>query len=309
MNWAQTKQGQVAKACILGKGTEEQRAYYRARLMSAEEVIIGKPVFEMNGREFREYTVLCENMKYGDLEGGKCPKCRNKGLIYSLDKHGNEYAEECTCMAARRNNEALKDSEYSALLRRCTFTRYRLDHPWQRAALLLCRDWLRQKRFPFLYLGGRTGAGKTHLAVATFADKVRMGSRGAFVNWRTESEWLKFNKADPEHERRLNTLKRAPLLLLDDFLWRKSSIPTDEDFALAKEILDARLYNGRPTIFTAKYTMREMFCLSEEVCGRITEGCGGEKRFAMDFGRETANMRMEALFDAEDCPFGEEVNA
>ena len=308
-SFAETKRGSLIRACIMGRATAEQIAYYRRSLMSAEEVILGKPVFEMNAQEFREYTVFCENMKYGDLEGGKCPKCRNKGLIYSLDESGNEYAEECTCMAARRNNAALQDSEYSALLRKSTFGRYRLDHPWQRTALCVCRDWLRQRRFPFLYLGGRTGAGKTHLAVATFADRVRMGKRGIFVNWRTESEWLKFNKKAPDYERRLNNLKRAPLLLLDDFLWRKSSIPTEEDFALAKEVLDARLYNGRPTIFTGTYTMHELFSLSEELCGRINEGTGGEKRFALDFGAETANMRMEDLFDAEDCPFGEEVNA
>ena len=240
----------------------------------------------------------------GTLEGGDCPRCRNKGLIYGLAENGDEYAEECTCMEARRAKQEIKDSEYSALLRKCTFTRYTIRHEWQRAALLRCKDWLRQRRFPMLYLGGRTGAGKTHLAVAAFAERVRMGLHGTFVNWRTVSEWLKYNKKDAEYEKRLNGLKRTPLLLMDDFLWQpKGAAPTAEDFRLAKEIVDARLYNGRATILTGNYTVRELYALSEELGGRIVEGTGGEERFALRFGAETVNIRLEEIAADGTCPF------
>lgn len=299
-----SKRARLIRSCIDGTATEEMRAYYKARLMDPEEAIFGKPVFEMTGEEFREYTVLCENMQHGDLEGGDCPKCRNKGLIYGLDENGNEYAEECTCMEARRTQQALKESEYSALLRKCTFARYKLTHEWQRAALGKCKEWLRQRKFPFLYLGGRTGAGKTHLAVAAFADRVRMGLHGVFVNWRTETEWLKYHKRDPQYERRINGLKRAPLLLLDDFLWQpKNAVPTDEDLRLAKELIDARLYNGRPTVLTGNYTVRDLYALSEEIGGRIAEGTGGEGGFALTFGAGTENIRLEELAQDGTCPF------
>lgn len=300
-----TKRGRLIRACIDGTATDEMRDYYKAHLMEPEEVMFGKPVFEMSGEEFREYTILCENTKQGDLEGGDCPKCRNKGLIYGLDEKGNEYAEECTCMANRRAQQALAESEYGALLRRCTFTRYKLDHEWQRAAMARCKEWLRQRTYPFLFLGGKTGAGKTHLAVATFAERVRMGKHGTFVNWRTESEWLKFHKGEWEHEQRLNGLKRTPLLLLDDFLWQpKGALPTDEDLRLAKEIVDARLYNARPTILTGNYTLRELFSLNEELCGRIVEGSGGAQGFAIEFANTTQNIRFEELAADTGCPFG-----
>ena len=299
-----TKRGRLIRACLNGTATEEMRAYYKANCMEPEEVIFGKPVFEMTGKEFREYTVFCENEKYRTLEGGDCPRYRNKGLIYGLAENGDEYAEECTCMEARRAKQEIKDSEYSALLRKCTFTRYTIRHEWQRAALLRCKDWLRQRRFPMLYLGGRTGAGKTHLAVAAFAERVRMGLHGTFVNWRTVSEWLKYNKKDAEYEKRLNGLKRTPLLLMDDFLWQpKGAAPTAEDFRLAKEIVDARMYNGRATILTGNYTVRELYALSEELGGRIVEGTGGEERFALKFGAETVNIRLEEIAADGTCPF------
>ena len=301
----ETKRGRLIKACINGTATDEMRAYYKAHLMDREEVMIGKPVFEMTRKEFREYTIYCENAAYGKLEGGDCPKCRNKGLLYGLSEGGDEYAEECSCMEARRAKQTLADSEYSALLRRCTFTRYTLSHEWQRAALGRCKDWLRQRRYPFLYLGGRTGAGKTHLAVSAFAEKVRMGMHGTFVNWRTESEWLKYHKQDAGYEKQMNGLKRTPLLLLDDLLWQpKGALPTDEDLRLAKEIVDARLYNGRLTILTGNYLLRDLYSLNEELCGRLAEATGGEEKFALLFGADTVNVRLERLDDDGTCPFG-----
>ena len=63
---ALTKREKFMKHCCLGNGTEEQNEYYRAHCMSAEEVLIGKPVFEMDKREFLEFCVLCENLKKGD---------------------------------------------------------------------------------------------------------------------------------------------------------------------------------------------------------------------------------------------------
>lgn len=304
---AAEKQKAFIKHCCLGKGTREQVEYYKQNCMSAEEVVFGKPVFEMNTREFIEFCVLCENMREGNLPYGNCPKCKNKGYIVGIDESGNEYMEDCSCMDKRKNMRMLEESEYSALLRRCTFERFKLKEAWQKNALAKCKDWTRQARFSLLYLGGKTGAGKTHLAVAAFRVALMRGLHGRFVSWRTMSRELKMNMASPEYERKIRSLKYIPLLLLDDFFWSpKGSIPSDEDFRLAKEIIDARFYNNRKTIITSNFTAQDIYTMSEEMSGRINEFSGGEKNYLLTFGSELENYRYNPAMEkitGEDCPF------
>lgn len=307
MTEAEKNRRELVKQCCIGKGTPKQIEYYRAKSMSPEEVVFGKPVFEMNMREFLEFCVLSENMKQGNLPYGNCPKCKNKGYIVGLDEEGNEYMEDCSCMEKRKNMQQLEDSEYSALLRKCTFERFNLKELWQKEALRKCKEWTQQTRFPLLYLGGKTGAGKTHLAVAAFRVAIMRGLRGKFISWRTMSRDLKMNMTSPDYERKMWSLKKMPLLLLDDFFWSpKGAIPSDEDFRLAKEIIDARFYNGRKTIITSNFTAQDIYTMSEEMSGRLNEFSGGDKNFMLTFGNEIANYRyniaLEKIED-DDCPF------
>lgn len=295
-------------ACMNGTASAEEKAEYKARYMEPEERIYGKAVFEMTAKEFLEYNVLRENMQSGNLKYGDCPKCKNKGYIVGIDGAGNEYMEDCECKQKRENMEALNHSEYSALLRRCTFERFTLKEDWQREVLSRCKDWTKQTRFPLLYLGGKTGAGKTHLAVASFRIAVMRGNHGQFVSWRTMSRDLKMNMTSPEYERRIREMKYVPLLLIDDLFWAvKGGIPSDEDFRLAKEIIDARFYNKRKTIITSNFTPKGMYTLSEEMSGRINEFSGGTKNFSLTFKGEYENYRfkMELLEtqESEDIPF------
>lgn len=295
-------------ACMNGTESEEEKAEYKARYMEPEERIYGKAVFEMTPREFIEYNVLRDNMKRGNLGYGDCPKCKNKGYIVGIDEVGNEYQEDCECLQKRRNMEILNHSEYSALLKRCTFERFILKEDWQREVLSRCKDWTKQTRFPLLYLGGKTGAGKTHLAVAAFRIALMRGNHGQFVSWRTMSRDLKMNMTSPDYERKIREMKYVPLLLIDDLFWTvKGGIPSDEDFRLAKEIIDARFYNKRKTIITSNFTPKGMYTLSEEMSGRINEFSGGTKYFSLSFKGEYENYRfnMELLEtrESEDIPF------
>lgn len=301
------KERALARWCIQGSPTEAQREYYRKHLMGTEETIFGKPVFEMDKREFAEYCVLCENLRYGDLPFGDCKKCRNKGWTAGLDEYGSEYQEECECMQYRRAEQQLVDSEYSTLLRKYTFEKYTIKEAWQRNALNRSKAWTRQRKYPLLYLGGKTGAGKTHLAVSAFHVRVQMGAHGKFVSWRTINREMKMNMSSPDYEEKMRALKYSPLLLIDDLFWApKASIPSDEDLKMAKEILDARFYNDRPTIITSNIVANEITVLSEPIGGRIVEYSGGEDKFIINFSYDVQNQRfvreIEPLDDQDD-PF------
>lgn len=305
---ALSKMQRFMKHCCLGDGTEEQNEYYRAHCMSAEEVLIGKPVFEMDKRESLEYSVLCENMKKGDLPYGDCPKCRNKGYIVGIDDEGNEYQEECSCVADRRNRRQLARSEFSELLRTKTFGRFKYKEPWQREMVARCKGWTQQKPFPLLALFGKSGTGKTHLAVATFRLSVAKGAHGTFLPWAKVASDLKRLMGTTDYEHMMRDLKYAPLLYFDDFLWKpKGAVPTDSDLALAKEILDARFYNRRKTILTSNYTPRDFYAISEEIAGRLNEYSGGDRKYLLEFLPSYENYRFGPVLEeiAEKSPFEE----
>lgn len=305
-----SKKQEFMKHCCMGYGTAEQNEYYRSRCMSAEEVLFGKPVFEMNKREFLEFCVLCENLKKGNLPNGNCPKCRNKGYIVGIDEEGNEYQEDCTCLAARRNEQELERSEYSELLRTKTFERFTYKAEWQREKATACKNWTRQREYPLLALFGKSGTGKTHLGVAAFRIAVARGLHGIFVSWQTISGALKASVGTAEYERKMRDYKYAPLLYIDDFLWRpKGGIPTEADLRIAKEILDARLYNRRKTILTGNNTLREIYSLSEEIAGRLNEYSGGSGNYLLEFLPSYENYRFAPKMEEihENSPFDEEV--
>lgn len=298
----------IIKACIFGYATEEQYALYESNYMSKEEIIFGKPIFDMTPKEFVQYSALCQNMKKGNLPYGDCPKCRNKGYIVGVDEKGNEYCEDCDCVEQRRNMQRLDNSEYKELLRKCSFEKYLLKYEWQYEVLSLCKDWTKQNKYALLYLGGKTGAGKTMLGVSAFKVMVMRGYHGKFVSWRTSSRELKMNMNSPEYDAKINELKFVPLLLIDDFFWcSNGGIPTSEDFSLAKEILDARFYNNKKTIITSNFTPMDMYDLSEELSGRINEFSGGINNYCVEFKKSYSNYRyspnITEIENNEDTPF------
>ena len=105
----------------------------------------------------------------------------------------------------------------------------------------------------------------------------------------------------------MRSLKYAPLLYFDDFLWKpKGAIPTDSDLVLAKEILDARFYNRRRTIITSNFTPRDFYAFSEEIAGRLNEYSGGDRNYTIEFLPEYENYRYSPAMEeitGEASPF------
>lgn len=294
-NTAENRSRDLFLRLLRGKGTEEEEEEYKTRYMDDEEKLMGKPVYKMTDSEFEEYKVLQENLKWGTLKNGSCNLCRNKG--YMMARDGNYTVMRiCECIEQRKRNEQVHSSEYAELLLRNTFERFQIKSPWQKDLLRRAKIWTQQKTYPFLFLGGKTGTGKTHLAVAAFYRLYQRGYGAKFVSWRTESRDLKMRMSDYGfYEPKLKELKEIPLLLLDDFLWgANGAMPSDEDFRLAKEIIDARSSKRLLTIITSNFTIRALTELSEELGGRIYEACGSAKNFALTVSQDAENFRLKS---------------
>ncbi len=282
---------QLFNLLLRGGGTDAHKRLYWAKYADPIEKRLNKPLWGMTTEEFEEYKVLDENLKQGNLEGGNCKLCKNRGYTVQFDGIYTTHVP-CFCIEQRNQKREIQNSGFADLMTSHTFEKFIISEEWQKNALRAVKAWTNQKQYPFLYLGGKTGAGKTHLAAASFYSLIQRGVRGKYISWREQSRELKMRMTDiGYYDDKIRELKTVPLLLIDDLLWTNGSFPTDEDFKLAKEIIEARQINGRRTIITTNWTIKEMNELSEVVGGRIYEGCGSKTNFALTFGAETRNYR------------------
>lgn len=291
----ETRARELFSLLLRGAGTEPQRQEYIARYQEEAERKMGKPLFELTAEEFEQYKALEENLSFGRLEGYKCRLCRNKG--YTVVRDGiYTIHRACTCMTRRSHGEVSEEQrEFENLLTTRTFENFKINSEWQKDMLKRAKAWTRQTEYPFLYIGGKTSTGKTHLAIAALYSLMQRGFAGKYVSWRKESRDLKMRMTEyGYYDSKLKALKTATVLLIDDFLWQPNgAMPSDEDFRLAKEIIDARSNIRLMTIFTSNYTLRDLTEITEEIGSRIYQACGSTKNFVLTVGKEAKNYRMQ----------------
>ncbi len=290
-----------------GTATAKEREDYMIYHASEAERIIGKPSCDLDYEEWKRYAVLSENLKEGNLEGGDCKICRNKGYIVGYT-NGYEWQKECSCMAQRRAKECLKLSEYEEYITSKTFDNFNCEDDQHRYALSQARKFLKQNKYPFLYIGGTTGTGKSHLTVAVYYKLVQQGYVGEFVKWENEYSSLNAERfSDPvAFKKRMNKLKYSEVLLIDDILWNEEQKqPSPAEWKVAKEILDERSIRGLKTLMSSNYNLKELFNLNQVVGGRISEFTGGLNNFAIELNGKNYRMLKEGqmLLVEEDIGF------
>ena len=280
----------------------EEREEYMAKYASPIEHALGKPMWEFDELDEAQSEAYSINDIHRDLSLAElkyrvpCKVCKNKGFV-AFVSHGSVAVRDCECL----KKKGVKSEEYG-LLSRCTFENYRIGKDWQKDALRRAKRWTLQNKFPVLYLGGKAGTGKTHLATAAYGAMLKRGRRGEYISWREASRGLKMRMRDYDgfYEPRINAMKTVPVLFMDDVLWTQNGgIASDEDFRIFKEIIEARIQRRLPTIITCRFTPEELYGLTAEIGGRIYEACGSRNNFAVCFNAATTDWRMREIPVAE----------
>ena len=281
-----------------GRASAEERTEYINLHDTYEEKRMGKLLSEMSAEDFEEYKALEENLKRADRDGGYCPLCRNKGYTAQVEE-GRMRFVTCECEKRRENMALVTESDYAHLVTTKRFDNFEVDKPWRKETLRRVKAWTNQRALPVLYLGGKSGTGKTHLAIAAFYQLVLCGNRGKLISWRDESRDLKFRMTEyGYYDKKIRELKTIPLLMIDDFLWQPTngnSLPTDEDLRLAKEILDGRINMGLKTIITSNYSIGELNKIEVVLGGRIYQSSGGSENYCVSFGATCENYRAKKI--------------
>lgn len=103
---------------------------------------------------------------------------------------------------------------------------------------------------------GPSGIGKSHLAQALGHCAVRQGVDVVFTTCTALTQSLNAARATGAYERRLATLARVPLLIIDDFGLKPLRAPADEDLHDLHDLIAER-YEQAATIVTSNLDFTE----------------------------------------------------
>ena len=241
------------------------------------------------------------NLVRGD--GVECVKCKNRGYSYVLlvDAMGNatRYIKPCECLTQRATVRRLRESGLERSVKRCTFETFMDDEGWQSRMKDAAIDYVvgGAEEGAWLYIGGQSGCGKTHLGTAVAGELLKKWDL-RYMLWPHEAQRIKAVANEAEaYEELVTPLQEVKVLFIDDFLKPTrnrdggEAVATAADVRLAFDILNYRYVNALPTIITSEWFSGELAQIDEAIAGRIAEMCGGYK---LDVARDAKrNYRLK----------------
>lgn len=214
-----------------------------------------------------------ENAVKGKMKLIDCPLCNNKGVISTV-KDGEIITQECKCMQKRLFIERLSANGLDKLSQSKKFSTFNAKAPFQQEMQKLVYNYAVSDIDNWLYIGGQRGSGKTHLCIAATVKLSRRYNVQYFV-WEDNADELTSGSyySEDERRRKINMIKNAEVLYIDDFL-RKTE-PKEKEIRLAFEIINYRYNRNLRTIITSEKNIQELYHnIDSAIAGRIAEKCG-----------------------------------
>lgn len=228
--------------------------------------------YEFGSQEYLEEECEKFNQAKGYLDSSiyNCNKCKNKG-IYSVVCDGEIVNYPCSeCSNIRKCIVILKNSG----LEKLTFKDFIVNHPWQKNLLDIAKKYVADTKGEWLYIGGQSGCGKTHICTGVLREfVVKYNISIEYMKWAEASKKLKalINDED-KYFKELNPYKTVKVLYIDDFLKvRQGESPTNADINLAYELLDYRYSNKLLTVISSEFSLDQIINFDEAIGGRIKQ--------------------------------------
>ena len=241
---------------------------------------IPKIIIPRNSQEFLQWQCENYNTSTGDLQGYDCPECLNRGY-FRLVRDDTTFMRECRCMKIRRNLIRIKKSGFAGQAEKFTFENYRTPSEWQKRAKSTAMRYVSENPDRWLFFGGQSGCGKTHLCTAVCMELIGREHDIRYVQWRDLVHYLEGNRFNEEkYSRKILELQDIEILYVDDFLKTThkvsgKTVPSDNEMNIAYEIVNARVVAGKKTIISSEMHVRDVAVLDEATGGRISENSEG----------------------------------
>lgn len=234
----------------------------------------------------------------------ECDKCEDTGWIHYV-KDGYSYSCPCDCVRMRSARKRIEDSGLAGEIKRLTFDSYRVYEPWQEKIKTSVQGYVDKimemdgtnERKPWLFIGGNSGAGKTHICTAACGKLLENGYPVIYMQWIPEVRRLKESIGDDDaYEELIDRYAGAKILYIDDLFkqtTKDAPRPTDADVRIAFEIINARYIANLPTIITSEWHLvPELLSVDEGTFSRVYEKTK-EGGFNFKIARDSSkNMRL-----------------
>lgn len=247
----------------------------KQKLGAAEGLKCEPYIVDRSWDDYEKLKVEAENKRVGTLSDYNCDKCMNRGYTAKLNEYNRMILVPCGCKKTRASIKAAKQSGAWELMQRCNFENFIAKNEWQKTIKQIVMSYTKQKGW--LFAGGQTGAGKTHLCVAAFKYFFREPVNGIYMRWRNEMRKMLnagFSGAD-ETEARMRDLRSCDVLYIDDlFKTDDTTKPERREIEMAFEIINERGDRKLPTIISSERTIADIASFNQAIAGRIKENCG-----------------------------------
>lgn len=235
--------------------------------------------------QYTKWQVAIYNSTAKEAQDGyNCDACKNRGFFARINETGDFALRPCTCNNVRTQMRNAQNSGFGDMLNRYTFDGYDDKEDWQKRVKQGALLYTQQKELPWLYIGGMTGAGKSHICTATATRILEQGKVVKYVLWRDifhKMESLRYDEA--KYNEYLEELGTVEVLVIDDFLKILDKQKQGSALEIAFEIVNRRYNNRKATIFSSEIQLGELESYDKALHGRIKERCG---KFSLNIKNE-----------------------
>lgn len=214
-------------------------------------------------------------IKKEPVNGYNCPACGNRGYFARINYAGDIAMRPCSCNNVRKQMQNAQNSGFGDMLERYTFEGYEVKEDWQRRVKEGALLYTQQKELPWLYIGGMSGAGKSHICTAAATRILQQGKVVKYVLWRdlfhkAESFRYEYDK----YNEFLKELAEVEVLIIDDFLKGMDKSRQGSALEIAFELINRRYNSRKATIISSEFQLGDIEQLDKALHGRIKERCG-----------------------------------
>ncbi len=234
---------------------------------------------QLSPQEYQQQRIEWYNQSAGTLnevDGYNCDICKNKGYIARLDENNYEVHRACKCQKIRATLNRARRSGLGNIITEFTFDKYEVTDSWQEQVKNTAKAFCVDDEAKWFYIGGQSGAGKTHICTAIAAHYIKAGYEVKYMLWIEEAKSLKALINDITYQSKIEVYKEIDVLYIDDFFKvENGGNPTPADIKLAFEIINHRLLdNSKITIISSEKLLDELMDYDEATMGRIYQKTG-----------------------------------
>ena len=243
---------------------------------------ISEPLTQEQREKRNAETFNASSGNLNEQDDYNCDVCRNKGLIMQACQvefgYWSTTCRECKCMDVRRSIRKMERSGLKNIVRDYPFSKFTASEPWQKTLKEAAEAYARKPEGWF-FIGGQSGAGKTHLCTAICREFLLAGMAVLYMPWRDDIVKLKNALGEPDrYEALMTAYKTINVLYIDDLFKTGKGAdgakqrPTAADINIAFEILNYRYNNPKLlTIISSECTINDILDIDEATGGRIFE--------------------------------------